>query len=457
MIMRPVLALATLFFPIIAASAAVAQDAASDLPAESVEIVAGVNAFGQPVFYAEGTLVNAGETAYANLFLTARAYNAGGEQIAEGYGVLVNTCGAGLLPGYIMAPGHAQPFSAPLEFFSDFDDPLAEVDQVEVEAQGEAVAVPEAAALASGISRISDQEIIAAEWLDDGSLRYASGCPRDLFSQWNWRELGPDGDDSPTEHPSAAKVTDALRERLQMTDPVLFANSRLSFAPEGGRLVYQDGVNRFYTAAQDGTLPRRLYIGLNNRVLQRVDWLGGNRLLASYYGAVGEPVIWFTADAEGRAISPAPDVNRPSVIVPGATADGRRVVVGGTFDTSAGAGLTGYYLNVVTNGFFELLFEASLPGNNFPPPVPVVDPDQDVVARVYVVRPVDDQVMLQCYNRTEDTLVDLAELPSGLLQADRSGLWLSPDETQLALAANGPGGGLWLIDMTALPACEDGH
>jgi len=430
-----------------------AQDAQSDLRTESVEVVAGVGAFGQPTFNAVGMLVNTSTSGLANVFVTARAYAEDGEQIAEGYGVLVNACGAGLLPDYVLAPGHAQQFAAPLEFFEEYSDPIAEVAQVEVVAEAGIGPVPEVTALDESITQISDQEIVAAQWLDDGSLRYASGCSASLFTDWDWRELDAAGRDVPVEAPNATLVTDALRERLQLTDPALFANSRLSFAPEGGRLLYQDGVNRFYSAAQDGTLQRRLYTGLNNRVLQMIDWLGGNRFIASYYGSFGEPVIWFTADSDGRAISPAPTLNRPSVIVPGATADARRVVIGGTFDTEAGPGITGYYLNVVTNGFFELLFEADLPGNNFPPPVPVVDPVEDIVARVYVVREVDDQALLQCFNRSEGVLHDLAALPDGVLRSSRSGLWLSPDETQLALAANGPAGGLWLIDLGALPAC----
>ncbi|MFN8378017.1 MAG: hypothetical protein U0452_05035 [Anaerolineae bacterium] len=431
-----------------------AQDVTHDLQADAVEVVAGVNAFGQSVFNAEGALVNTGTSGLADVFVTARAYDASDEQIAEGYGVLVDACGAGMLPDYVMTPGHSQPFSAPLEFFSEYDDPIAEVDRVEIEAQATNAPVPEASPLADGITRVSDQEVVTAEWLVDGSLRYAIGCPRDLFNGWDWHDRSASGVDTAVDYPDAALVTDALRERLQLTDPALFANSHLSFAPDGSRLVYQDGVNRFYTAASDGTLQRRLYTGLNNRVLQSIDWLDGNRFLASYYGAYGEPVIWFTADAEARAISPAPSANRPSVTVPGATSDARRVVIGGTFDTEAGQGITGYYLNVVTNGFFELLFEASLPGNNFPPPVLVVDPAEDLVTRIYVARTVGDQAMLQCFNRADGVLVDLAELPAGLLQAERSGLWLSPDENELALTANGPAGGLWLIDLTALPACS---
>jgi hypothetical protein len=426
-----------------------------DLTAESVDIVSSLNAFGQPVIVAEGLLVNTGQAGYADVFLTVRAFDAGDAQIAEGYGVLVDACGAGLLPAYVMPPGHGQSFTAPLEFFVDADDPAAMIDRVEVQAQARAVEAPAVFPLPNGITRPSDHEIVAVDWLDNGGLRYAAGCPRDLFIDWRWRELDPaTGRERSIQHPDAAQVTDTLRERLDLTDPALFANAQLSFAPEGGRLVYQDGVNRFYTAARDGTLKRLLYTGLNSRVLQTVRWLGGDRFLATYYGAVGEPVLWFTADAEARPLSPAPSNNRPSISVPGASPDGRRVVIGGTFDTEAGANITGYYLNVVTNGFFELLFEAPVPGSNYPAPIPVIDPADDLVARVYVVRLVDGAPLLQCFNRADNTLIDLAPLPPVLTESARGGLWLSPDETTLAFTATGAEGGLWLIDLAALPSCE---
>jgi hypothetical protein len=33
-------------------------------------------------------------------------------------------------------------------------------------------------------------------------------------------------------------------------------------------------------------------------------------------------------------------------------------------------------------------------------------------------------------------------------------MWLSPENTTLALAANGVHGGLWLIDLTRFEACN---
>lgn len=447
---------ARLFVPLILLtlplSVSVAQDAA-DLTNAEVEVTTAINAFGQPVISAEGVLTNESDAGYTDVFLTVRAYDAEGAQIAEGYGVLVDACGAGVLPDYVMPPGHSQQFAAPLEFFEAVDDPASLIDSLEVEAQAAPADAPPAAELAEGITRLSDQEVIKVEWLESGGLRYAIGCPRDLFTEWRWRQLSAAGRDRAIEPPNAERVTGDLRERLGLSDPALFANSRLSFAPSGDRLIYQDSVNRFYTAAADGTLQRRLYTGLNSYVLQTIEWVDDDRFLAAYYGAVGDEVLWFTADAEARAISPAPTVNRRSVTAPGVTRDARRVVVGGTFDTEAGEGVTGYYLNVVTNGFFELLLEAELPGNNYPPPAPVVNVAEDLVARVYFARPVNGRPTLQCFNRAQQTMVNLAPLPLALTESDRAGLWLSPDETTLALAANGAGGGLWLIDLAALPAC----
>ena len=40
-----------------------------------------------------------------------------------------------------------------------------------------------------------------------------------------------------------------------------------------------------------------------------------------------------------------------------------------------------------------------------------------------------------------------------LADDERAWWWLSTDESQIALAADGVNGGLWLIDLTALPDC----
>ena len=105
----------------------------------------------------------------------------------------------------------------------------------------------------------------------------------------------------------------------------------LRFAPDGERLVYQNERNDFLTAYLDGTFRRGLYNDLNNRSLQGIYWQPQERFLAYYYGAYGDPVYYFVADAEARVISPPLDKNPPSVIVPGLSRDGRRIVVAGDF------------------------------------------------------------------------------------------------------------------------------
>ncbi len=102
------------------------------------------------------------------------------------------------------------------------------------------------------------------------------------------------------------------------------------------------------------------------------------------------------------------------------------------------------------------MFEATPPGNNWPAPLWVASgADAGSVAqeRIYIARPVDGEARLQCYSLQDGGPVDLAPLPLTLELDERAQWWLSPDGVTIALAANGPRGGLWLIDLAALPAC----
>jgi hypothetical protein len=63
--------------------------------------------------------------------------------------------------------------------------------------------------------------------------------------------------------------------------------------------------------------------------------------------------------------------------------------------------------------------------------------------------------MMQCFNREEGGLHDLVPLPLNLTDGERAQWWLSPDEQTIALASNGVNSGLWLIDLDALPACQN--
>ncbi len=427
-----------------------AQQVASDLAAREIVITQGVGSFGQPVQIAHGELVNAADAAYVDVQLTATVFDAADAVIGEGIGFLVDACGAGLPFDFALQPGAAQPFDIPLELY----EAEATIDRVEVSATGTPVEPQTAiSALADGVRAISTAEIVAVEWIDPGSLRYAAGCRGDLFFEWEWQQYDAAADSSdPIAHPRVEAVTPALRTALRLEDEALFARSRLSFDPDGTRLVFQDGVNRFYTAAANGRFQRLLYDGLNSYTLQEVYWLAGDRFIAHYYGAIGDDVLWFTADAEARPISPAPLRNRASVIRPGASADGRRVILAGTFLVAGRGEVTGYFINVVTNGFFELLFEAEPPGNNYPSPIPLTNAE-DRVDRIYLAREVDGLPVMQCFNRDEGVLYDQIPLPFRLTPGHEAQWWIAPDESAIALAADGVGGGLWWIDRAALPPC----
>ena len=297
---------------------------------------------------------------------------------------------------------------------------------------------------------MTSAEAVNVEWIDHHSFRYATGCATDLFIDWTWQVYDVAADSTTAiAPPHAEDVTAALRQRLQLTDDQTFAHSLLRYAPDGQRLVYQNARNDFQTASTDGTFRRALYTGLHNQSLQGVYWLPEERFLAYYYGAFGDPVSYFTATAESAVISPPISRNPRSLIVPGVSRDARRVVIAGDF----GEGL-GYYLYVVTNGFFEQLFApADIPGNNYPAPLLLSGGEDDLITRVYAAIPVDGVAQLQCFNRDEGVLYDLAPLPLDLGDSDRAWWWLSPDDSTIALAANGVNGGLWRIDLTALPAC----
>lgn len=419
----------------------------NDLTAENVEVVSGVDDFGQPALTAVGQLVNGSdENAYGSSSLRAEAYDAEDTLVGTGIGVLVNACDVSLQPDFALQPGASQPFTAPLEL----SDPEAEITRIEVSADAEALEPAPAVPLADGIAQISNDEAVNVEWINDHSLRFATGCETDLFLDWEWSTYNIQLEaETEIVAPHAADADEAMRDRLELQDDAVFAHSMMRYAPDGDRLVYQNEINEFLTAYIDGRVRRGLYTGLNNRSLRGIFWQPNERFIAYYYGAYGDPVYYFVADAEARVISPALPNNPPSVIAPGLSRDGRRVVLAGEFE-----GITGYYLYVVTNNFFELQFEAEPPGNNFPAPIPIENLETELISQIYVARLDEGSAVLQCYNREQDELHNLAPLPLNLADDERAWWWMSPDETQIALAADGVNGGLWLIDLTALPACE---
>jgi hypothetical protein len=138
--------------------------------------------------------------------------------------------------------------------------------------------------------------------------------------------------------------------------------------------------------------------------------------------------------------------NPPSLTVPGLTPDGRQVIIAVTTENG-----TGYYLQDAFYENSELLFEGDAPGNNYPAPIYVERESGDYI---YLVRMVDEQPTLQCFERGASTLHDLVQLPLNLITPARAWTWLSPDGYTLALSANGTDGGLWLVDLTAFDVCQ---
>jgi hypothetical protein len=247
-------------------------------------------------------------------------------------------------------------------------------------------------------------------------------------------------------------VTGTFLRQLGLANTELSANAGLSFAPAGSRVAFQGETNQFYTAEADGRFVRRLYTGLYNRTLQEIYWLpDGETFAAYYYGAYGDPVIYFTANAEGEAISLNPRFSMPSTIVPGVSPDGRRAVIGGAF---SGEGNNGYYLKaLINNSAPSLLFEAEPPGNNWPAPLFRVTNGNTPTETIYIARPVLNEARLQCFSTVRGGPFDLAPLPLALATEDRARWWLSPDGGTIALAANGVNGGLWLVDLSAFREC----
>jgi hypothetical protein len=174
--------------------------------------------------------------------------------------------------------------------------------------------------------------------------------------------------------------------------------------------------------------------------------------LAYYYGAYGDPVRWLTATVRGDAVSLGINDVTPSVTVPGITNDGQRVIISGTFPVE-GEDVMGYFWQHVRSAQRELMFETDvLPGNNYPAPLFW---RKDAETRyIYMIRPINTQPTLQCFHYESKTLTTLMPVPLVLTDSERAGMWLSPNGEMIALAAIGAHGGLWLIDLKDLPACE---
>ncbi len=436
-------------------SIASAQDEA--LIVEDVTVAATTDAFGLEVQTASGFLSNNGTTAYNNISLLAEVYNSNDTLIGEGFGFLVNACGEALLPDFTMQPGMTESFALRLDIFEED----AEIDRVEVTTDA-VEADTTGTALSSfmpGVTGVTRREVVSVEWLDNSSLRYSTGCWRDLFNERTWYEYNlSSGIQQAVTHPRAEAVTDALRATLDLGESDLFDRSFFTFGPGERRAVYQTELNTLVTVEPDGSFTRVLYDRLYNISLQDIyfPFASGGTFIAYYFGSQSDPVSYITANTNGQQLSQSPkdpgdpvsvDENFTSIILPGVSANGKRVIVAREVD-----GVTGYYLRATDTDFTQLLFEGEAPGNNWPAPLYHLNPENQ--REIYIARPVDGQAQLQCYNIEGAQLYDITRLPLELANDARARMWMAPDGLTIALAANGINGGLWLIDLSALPACQ---
>ena len=404
----------------------------------NTEIGSQPDLFGGESLVARGELFNHGAEAYTHIALSLSAYDAADSLIGEGFGYLVDACGTALLD-HALPPGTYQNFSAPFELFAESD-----IARIKLEVAADAVAPPPIAPALPGVRQISDKEVVLLEWQDDSALIFGAGCDGALFTGLDWQRYSlADNALADIEHPDAQKVTPeliansgaAIITQSGEPNPALFGGSQMTFPPHARRVVYQNDLHTLFSAEPDGSFPRLIHDGLHQYSLRGFQWARQPGVfLAVYFGGYGEPVRYFAASTSGQLLSQRLADMPASLTVPTPTTDGLAALVG-----RVRAGISGYYWQNAYGGS-ELLFQARLPGNNYP--APILDGE-----RVYVFAEGDAAPQLQCYRRDAGELRTLTVLPLRLTRSTRAWAWLSPDGGHIALAANGADGGLWLVDV----------
>ena len=395
--------------------------------------------FGGETRVVTGEVFNHGAEAYTGVNILVEAVDSDGQLIGEGFGFLVDACGTALLD-YALLPGGVQGYSAPFELFAEGD--VASV-RVSVEAEAEAPIWPPLVD-APAVTLIARAEAVMLEWLDEETLMYGVGCEGAVFTELDWQRYSV-GDHALTEieHPDAAKVTPEMIERSDAAlitqsgeqDPQLFYGSRMSFPPGARRAVYQNDLHTIFSAEPDGSFKRLIHDKLHRHSLRGFEWArDAGVFLAYYFGSYGEPVHYFSANVGGQMLMGRLEELAPSLTVPGPADEGLAAVVGWQRGD-----VSGYYLQYAFGGS-ELLFEAELPGNNYPAPI-VAGP------LVYVIRPVESVPTLQCYDRRTGQLATVTALPLDLTRKARAWSQLSPAGGKLAVAMNGTEGGVWWVDL----------
>lgn len=437
-------------------SCAYAQE--DDLQPSRAEIQTQVNAFGVEEKIMVGNIMNISDVAYENVQVYADLRDEDGEIIGEAFGFLADQCGEAILD-VALQPEQSRRFLATVDIFG-----AGEVAEFDIFPEGTEVEPEEAPErdIASAIEQVAGGEVVRIEWEDDETLRYGIGCDHALFTDYDWYRYHIDRDSiTPLdESPNEQYITDAflLQTGINLltqggeNDDSLINRSFLTFPTQSSRIVYQNDISTLITAEVDGSFKRIVHTILSQFSLQGYIWSPAGNFVATYFGAYGEPVQYFTASASQGLISALLPNNTTSVTIPGLTDDGRSVIIGGTFDDGTGNEVTGYWLSSTITQQRELLFEVDeLPGNNYPAPAYY---RADASTRyIYFVRPIDGIPTLQCFHREGVELNTLSELPLQLDTDERAWTYLSPDNTTLAITANGNHGGLWLVDLSAFNTC----
>jgi hypothetical protein len=399
----------------------------------------------QPVV--RGELYNSSDsTAYTDISLFAFAYAVEGDEepVAEGFGYPVTICGFSPLD-FTIAPMGKQYFDIPLELYGDDTS----ISHLEMQVAGNiSENAPITPAPIPNITQISDDEVVSVEFPREAPFRYAVGCEKLPFTAWTWYGYNPDdGSFDMIQHPGIEQITEQTRERMRLKDDAEFNHSFTSIAPISRRVIYQSGVNHFYTAQPDGSNRRYVHQDLSRFSLQGIIWTTeSDAFLAYYFGAYGEKVRYFSARASSEWISRSAHSAMQSFTVPGPNSQATEVII-----TTDELGPIGYYVKHTFLTANELMFEADPPGNNYPAPVWIQRGSRDLA---YIARPIDGIPTLQCYNFRSEVLTTLTPLPLNLTENDRAWMWVSPDDSVLMLSQNGIAGGLWQVDLTALPECE---
>lgn len=411
-----------------------------------------LNPYGEPQLVVRGEFYNPDDfTGYRDIQFYGEGYaNADDDTpVAEGFGYPVTICG--FVPfDFTISPLSKQYFEIGLDIYED-----APITHLVIQAIGNMpnseigqLQPPPPADPIPNITQISDDEVVSVEFPRNEPVRYAVGCEKQPFTTWNWFGYNAETQAfEPIIHPGVSQITAQTREQMRLRDDAEFNHSYVSIAPISRRLVFQTGVNHFYTAQPDGSNRRYVHQDLSRFSLQGIIWTSENdAFLAYYFGAFGEKVRYFTARANSEWISRSVYGGTISFTVPGPNAQGTEVII-----TTDELGPVGYYVKHTFLSANYLLFEADPPGNNYPAPVWV---QRQGVDRAYIARPIDGVPTLQCYNLRTETLTTLTALPLNLTENDRAWMWVSPDFSVLMLSQNGIAGGLWQVDLTSLPECE---